>query len=91
MFQINCYNAYLREVILYLIALAKHVIWKCRCVKKFQRIFFSDSYIFVSFWTALKFRIRVDFFRFDRDKFKRYWRSHDNLCKIVNGKLVLSV
>jgi hypothetical protein len=85
---LNALNKYRRSVLLYLIALTKHIIWISRNKTKHQHKRITSNLIIVTFLSILKFRILADFKRFTRSTFTKYWLSTDCFCRISDDKVV---
>lgn len=76
---------------LFLIALLVYIIWKVRCIVKFEKKVISRNRLILMYINQLIQRIRADFYRFSTSCFLRYWCTTELFCEIDNGELKLNV
>ena len=72
---------------LYFLHALRHAIWSERNRKLYEHRNVNPDTIFQCFLRQIKYRIRVDFFRFKRPKFKDYWCQNPQTCDIFQGSL----
>ena len=75
-----------KELILYVISLAKYAIWFTRCQVKYEHRRFDGATSLRLFKSRLKFRISVDFTRFSEEEFIERWGRGDIICEIGDSK-----
>lgn len=76
---------------LFLISLLVYIIWKVRCIVKFEKKVISRNRLILMYINQLIQRIRADFYRFSTPCFLRYWCRTKLFCEIDNGELKLNV
>lgn len=77
------------QVGIFLVYAMRHCIWHARNRKVFENRNITTQSIYQHFLNFIKFRIRADFWRYKRSKFKDYWCQNACVCCVQNGKLLL--
>ena len=78
------------QIGLFLIYLLRHVIWLNRNIKLHEKKMVNSNIIFQCFLRHIRQRIRIDFFRFKRPKFKSLWGLNPAICNISGENLHLN-
>jgi exonuclease III len=81
-------DKYKCAVILYLVSLAKYVVWTVRNLVKHERKVINTQYILVTFLSILRFRILADHVRLSPYLFRQYWLSSDLFCRLEGERVI---